>query len=448
MKKVTIVFIGLLIVKTIYNLAISQEFRITNDIYFDKWPEVDPFTKEIYYFVDNPWDRGVYKVSVNGGSGELTPFYNIPAFFKNEHKAIYISETDSLSLYDFNTNSNINLVYIDSLNIHNPWVSISPDQTRLFPYHKLPSYYSLLDSSYHVLPYSPFVYDYYPFCRIQWRGEDNLIFIKYDPTYNTIILNFNYNTMQLDTVFYLNIAYSTIEGIAYNQVYNLLAYSYDTPQFSSYVSLLDLNTMQDTLIFYPDTNQTVEWVGIDEMVWNESGRKLGIIGNHPTIPAGELYLYDLFENNLDTLTDYPANNLGTKMGLRWFGEDTLIYSKYVYQTEQWQIFGFSTNKISNIYQLPQVKISSFICHQNYPNPFNSLTIISFKLPEANKVDLKIVNNLGQQVKNLVSAKLLPGRYEFKWDGMDEYHQQVSSGIYYYRLQVGKHSQTRKMLLLR
>jgi hypothetical protein len=102
------------------------------------------------------------------------------------------------------------------------------------------------------------------------------------------------------------------------------------------------------------------------------------------------------------------------------------------------IKGNNQNNISNDYKL---------C-QNYPNPFNSLTVIRFRIPEANKVDLKIVNNLGQQIKDLLSAKLLPGWYEFKWDGMDEYHQQVSSGIYYYRLQVGNHTQTRKMLLLR
>ncbi len=445
MNKIATVLFCLLTIKAIPYLAIAQEFRITNDINYDSWPEVDPFTKEIYYYGDNPGERGIYKIPVTGGTGQLTLFYNVPEFFKNGHKAVYLSETDSLVLYDFNTQSKRNLVYI---NENEAWVSISPGETKISHFYRLPSYYSFLDSSYHVLPYSPFAPESYPYSKIQWKDDDNLIFTKHESPYDTIIVNFNYTNNQLDTLFNLNRANSGIWAIAYNPVYNLLAYSFNTPQFYTYVSLLDLNTMLDTLILYPDTNQTSEFVFIDEMAWNESGRKLGIIGNHPTIPAGELFLFDLLEHKLDTLTVYPATSEGEKMGLRWFGEDTLIYSKYVYQTTQWQIFGFGTNYLSKIIQPNRNKASLFLLRQNYPNPFNPNTTISFNLPRESPVKLVVYDVTGRQVKTLISARYPAGSHQIQWNGRDDHGNAVASGSYAYRIQAGNYIQSKKMMLLK
>lgn len=86
--------------------------------------------------------------------------------------------------------------------------------------------------------------------------------------------------------------------------------------------------------------------------------------------------------------------------------------------------------------------------QNYPNPFNPETQIEFSLAQQCFVTIKIFNILGQRVKQLVSEQLPVGKWTVCWDGKDDKGNDVSSGIYFYRLQAGEFVQTKKMLLLK
>ncbi len=94
----------------------------------------------------------------------------------------------------------------------------------------------------------------------------------------------------------------------------------------------------------------------------------------------------------------------------------------------------------------------FALFQNYPNPFNSATTIRYTLPDRegrpHHTALKIYNILGQKIRTLVDEKQPPGNYSILWDGKDENGDQVSSGIYFYRLEAGNFCQVRKMVLLR
>jgi hypothetical protein len=80
--------------------------------------------------------------------------------------------------------------------------------------------------------------------------------------------------------------------------------------------------------------------------------------------------------------------------------------------------------------------------QNYPNPFNPSTIISYELPKAAVVSLRIFNTLGQEIASLVNERKEAGYYQVTWNA------NVPSGIYYYRLQAGEYMETKKMILLR
>lgn len=91
---------------------------------------------------------------------------------------------------------------------------------------------------------------------------------------------------------------------------------------------------------------------------------------------------------------------------------------------------------------------SFELFQNYPNPFNPTTNIRFSLPRSGHVRLDIYNILGRRVRTLVDEALLAGHKLVTWDGKDENGNDVSSGIYFYRLQTGNFSQARKMILLK
>jgi len=92
--------------------------------------------------------------------------------------------------------------------------------------------------------------------------------------------------------------------------------------------------------------------------------------------------------------------------------------------------------------------SSFVLRQNFPNPFNSETIIEYYLPEERVVKIEIYNILGQKVKTLLDRKQSSGNKRIVWDGKNEKGQEVSSGIYFYRVKAGKLVRTKKMLLLK
>ena len=102
------------------------------------------------------------------------------------------------------------------------------------------------------------------------------------------------------------------------------------------------------------------------------------------------------------------------------------------------------NVITNIEDLLAEKLPmSFSLSQNYPNPFNSITTIEFALPKTEYVRLILYNILGKEVASLVSRQLLPGNYKYTWDVSN-----LSSGIYYYKIEAGVFQQVRKMVLLK
>lgn len=90
----------------------------------------------------------------------------------------------------------------------------------------------------------------------------------------------------------------------------------------------------------------------------------------------------------------------------------------------------------------------YALHQNYPNPFNPETAIRYSLAQAEPARLAIYNVLGQEVVTLVDRHQAAGAHEIVWNGTDAGGRAVSSGLYFYRLQAGQFSETRKMVLLR
>ncbi|MBD3233616.1 MAG: T9SS type A sorting domain-containing protein [candidate division Zixibacteria bacterium] len=80
---------------------------------------------------------------------------------------------------------------------------------------------------------------------------------------------------------------------------------------------------------------------------------------------------------------------------------------------------------------------------NYPNPFNAQTNITFDVPSTGKAKLEIYNLLGQKVSTLHEGNLDAGRHTVSWDA-----ENVSSGVYFYRLSTDDVTITRKMNLVK
>jgi arabinogalactan endo-1,4-beta-galactosidase len=90
----------------------------------------------------------------------------------------------------------------------------------------------------------------------------------------------------------------------------------------------------------------------------------------------------------------------------------------------------------------------FILHQNYPNPFNPETVISYQIPQSGEVSLRIFNLLGQEIETLVEAFQNAGKYNATFNVNDLKNNQITSGIYFYRLTSGSYTSTKKLLLIK
>jgi PKD repeat protein len=84
----------------------------------------------------------------------------------------------------------------------------------------------------------------------------------------------------------------------------------------------------------------------------------------------------------------------------------------------------------------------YMLYQNFPNPFNPTTTIAFSMPEKGHVRLTVFNVAGELVETLVNREMEAGIHTYTWNAVN-----VSSGVYFYRLQAGNFVETKKMLLL-
>ncbi|HUV35861.1 MAG TPA: T9SS type A sorting domain-containing protein, partial [Patescibacteria group bacterium] len=92
--------------------------------------------------------------------------------------------------------------------------------------------------------------------------------------------------------------------------------------------------------------------------------------------------------------------------------------------------------------------TAFSLAQNVPNPFNPVTEIRYALAVDCHVRLEIFNILGQKVKTLVDGNQKAGYQSARWDGTNSGGVDVSSGVYFYKLEAGGFTDTKKMVLLR
>jgi len=124
-----------------------------------------------------------------------------------------------------------------------------------------------------------------------------------------------------------------------------------------------------------------------------------------------------------------------------YKDENLSSGKYQYRLKQIDFDG--TFEYSNIIEAEILPPAKFSLEQNYPNPFNPRTKISWQSPINSYQTLKVFDVLGNEVATLVNEYRTAGKYEAEFDAT-----KLSSGIYYYQLNAGDFSQTRKMVLIK
>jgi hypothetical protein len=130
-----------------------------------------------------------------------------------------------------------------------------------------------------------------------------------------------------------------------------------------------------------------------------------------------------------------------------FVDENLKPGSYSYRLKQIDYDG--TFEYSQTVEIEITSPNGFALFQNYPNPFNPSTVISWQLPVSSLVTLKIYDVLGKEVATLVNKEMEAGSYEIEFSaGSFGNASEISSGTYFYRLQAGGFTETKKLLLLK
>jgi hypothetical protein len=124
-----------------------------------------------------------------------------------------------------------------------------------------------------------------------------------------------------------------------------------------------------------------------------------------------------------------------------FTDNNASVSNLEYRLKQIDLNG--SFKYSNIIAVTLNVVKQYELKQNYPNPFNPSTTIAYSLPIDNHVIIKIYNILGQEVATLVDKEVKAGSYNITWTA-----QNLSSGVYFYKMTAGNFSKINKLMLLK
>jgi photosystem II stability/assembly factor-like uncharacterized protein len=118
-----------------------------------------------------------------------------------------------------------------------------------------------------------------------------------------------------------------------------------------------------------------------------------------------------------------------------------IYAQNEFGRGLWtNVYRFKTGTVTSVNDIPPPE---FHLSQNYPNPFNPETIITFSLPEAGDVVLKVYDITGKEVKTMINNYMHAGRYRIDFNGKG-----LSSGIYFYSISAGKYNSIKKMQMIK
>ena len=149
----------------------------------------------------------------------------------------------------------------------------------------------------------------------------------------------------------------------------------------------------------------------------------------------------------DTVKLFPVGTQGYSF-YHWNSvlDDTTKLKKIVMNKDTTIIANFiSPTKVSRGFEESTKKYHLF---QNYPNPFNPSTKIMFQVAEDCRINISIYNIKGQLINILVDEKKTAGIYTIEWNTVNQSGIKVPSGVYVYRFETDKYTQTRKMILLR
>ena len=200
--------------------------------------------------------------------------------------------------------------------------------------------------------------------------------------------------------------------------------------------------------FYYDKSDSTEYPYINfNMQRGDTLRNEKIIG---FITLDKKDTIDLFDQRMIRLTfqqqlsydNIMAVSFSNKYGL--LGESSYYFGERDYSQLSGCIIGDSTyGTILSVDQSVPKSVKGYALYQNYPNPFNPVTSINYTIPNSDFVSIEVYDVLGNKIETLVNEYKTAGNYQAEFNGSN-----ISSGVYFCRMQDGDFVKTRKMILLR
>ncbi|NWF89769.1 MAG: T9SS type A sorting domain-containing protein [Ignavibacteriaceae bacterium] len=143
------------------------------------------------------------------------------------------------------------------------------------------------------------------------------------------------------------------------------------------------------------------------------------------------YIYLKFLNDVEN-----AVKSFQELAAKYPDDDLVTESKYL-------MSGENLNMQKNSNSSGAILLSEFGLDQNYPNPFNPTTSISYQLPTDALVTLKVYDLLGREVATLVNEEKQAGKYELQFNANN-----LSSGVYLYKISMNNFVKTLKMIVVK
>ena len=122
-------------------------------------------------------------------------------------------------------------------------------------------------------------------------------------------------------------------------------------------------------------------------------------------------------------------------------DNDLVDGKYFYRLKQVDYNG--SYEYSNVIEVDVRSLNEYTLEQNYPNPFNPITTIGYVLRERTNTKLVLLNAIGEEVSVLINEEQDKGFHKVDFNATN-----LASGVYFYRLQAGQFSDTKKLILMK
>ena len=147
--------------------------------------------------------------------------------------------------------------------------------------------------------------------------------------------------------------------------------------------------------------------------------------------------------NFSTGTGFTVGGYATSAGLEGLMDEFRFYKRALGQTEITATWNQNLGVVTGVTPVSTEIPREYKLSQNYPNPFNPVTKINYSLPKNGFVTMKVYDMLGREVVNLVNENKVAGNYSIDFNASN-----LTSGVYFYRLESNGFTDTKKMMLVK